>query len=81
MRSVSDLEDQAAALPRAAGTHDRAEGPRDAALPPDHLADVLLRHVEAEDEGVVPLLLLDANGVGIVHEPLGEVQEQLSQDS
>ena len=81
MRSVSDLEDQPAPLPRPAGTHDRAERPRDPALPSDHLADVVLRHVEPKNDRVVPLLLLHAHSVGIVHQPLREVLEQLSQDS
>lgn len=79
--SVSDLEDQPAPLPGSTGPHDRAERPRDPALASDHLADVLLRDVQAEHDGVVPQLLLDADGVGVVDQPLGQVCEELSQDS
>lgn len=79
--SVSDLEDQPAALPRSTGPHDRAERPSDPPLASDHLADVLLRDVQAEHDGVVPQLLLDADGVGVVHQPLSQVCEELSQDS
>lgn len=80
MRSlIGDLENQAAPLPRAAGAHERAQRPRDPTLTPDHLADVLLGHVKAEDDGVVALLLLDPDCVRIVDEPAREVDEELRQ--
>jgi hypothetical protein len=81
MRSVSDLEDQPAPLAGAAGADDRAERPSDAALAADHLAHVVLRDVQAEDDGIFALLLLHADGVGIVYELPSQVREQVSQDS
>ena len=79
--SVSDLEDEPAAVARSAGPDDRPKSARDPPLAPDHLADVLLRDMEAEHNGVVGLLLLDPDGVGVVDELPGEVREQLSQGS
>jgi hypothetical protein len=79
-RSVSDLEDQPAPLAGAARAHDRAECPSDAALAADHLADVVLRDVQAEDDGIFTLLLLHADGIGIVYELPSQVREQVSQD-
>ena len=80
-RSVSDLEDQPAPLAGAAGAHDRAERASYAALTADHLADVVLGDVQAEDDGIFALLLLYADGIRIVHELPGQVREKVSQDS
>ena len=79
--SVSDLENQPAPLPRAAGAHDRTKRPRNPALAPDHLADVFLRYMEAEDDRVVTHFLLDADGVGVVDELPRQIGEQVSQGS
>jgi hypothetical protein len=37
--------------------------------------------VQAEHDGVLTLLLLDADGVGVVDQPLSQIREELSQDS
>src|SRR5438874_1751229 len=74
---VHDLEDDALALPPRRRANDLAQRARDPALPPDHLADVVLRDVEPQHDDVVAFLTLDANGVGLVHEPAREVLEQI----
>lgn len=79
--SVSDLEDHPAPLAGSAGPHDGTESARDPSLAADHLADVLLRNVQAKYDGVVSLLFLDADGVGVVDQPLGQVRQELSQGS
>jgi hypothetical protein len=43
--------------------------PRDPALPSDHLADVLLSDEQPQDDDVVALLALDADGFRVVDEP------------
>ena len=48
-------------------------------LPPDHLADVVGRDVEPEDDRVVTLLRLDAHGVRLVDEPPRDPLEELGQ--
>ena len=68
-RSVGDLEHQAAIAPGAGRPDDRPESARDAALPADHLADVVGRDAEAEDDDVSLVDALDPNGVGLVDEP------------
>jgi hypothetical protein len=73
--SVSDLEHEAPSLASAAGADDRAKRPRDPALAADHLADVVLRDMEPEDERILALHLLDPNGVRVVHELSSEVLE------
>jgi hypothetical protein len=79
--SVSDLVNQPAPLPRAARPDDRAKRPRDPPLAADHLADIVLGHVQAEHERVVTLLLLDANRLRVVDEALRQVGQQLSPGS
>jgi hypothetical protein len=71
--SVSDLEHEPPPLAGAAGANHGAQGPRDAALAADHLADVVLGDMEPEDGLVLPLLLLDPDRVGIVDELPGQV--------
>lgn len=78
---VSDLEHESPALACASGSNHCAQRPRDPALTADHLADVILGDVKAEDECILPLLLLDADGVRIVHELSSEVLQQISQCS
>lgn len=77
--SVSDLQDQTTALPGPAGAHDRTERSGNPALASDDLPDIVLRHMEAKDGRVLALLLLDANGIGVVDEPAGQIGQQLSQ--
>ena len=79
--SVSDLEHEPPALARGPGANHGAQSPREPALAADHLADVFFGDVEAQDHRVLPLLLLDPDGVRIVHELSREVLEQLSQCS
>jgi hypothetical protein len=79
--SVSDLENQPPLLASAAGSYDSPQRTRQPALPTDHLADVVLGDVEVEDDDVVPFLLFDPHGIGLVDQPPGEILEQLSQCS
>ena len=76
---IGDLEHQTAPLPRAAGADERTKRTRDPPLASDHLADVLLGHMEPEDDRVVALLLLDADCVRVVDQPPREVDEELRQ--
>src|SRR5207237_6792183 len=75
--SVYDLEHDPPTFLRAARADERAQRPGDPALPADHLADVVRRDVEPQDERVVFLELLDTHRVGLVDEPPGQVVEQL----
>src|SRR6478736_4885838 len=77
--SVGNLEHVALVRPRPARPDDAAQGPRDPALLADHLADVVGRDMEPEDDGVLMRLRLDANGVGLVDQPTREPLEQLGQ--
>src|SRR5438093_3138351 len=79
--SVDDLDKNAIARARRAGTDDRAQRPRDPALAADHLADVVLGHVQLQDVGALALDLLDANRVRVVDEPPRQLGEQFSQGS
>ena len=75
---VGDLELEPAARLHPAGADDRAQRPDEPALAADHLADVVLGHMELEDERPVVLLdLLDAHGVGLVDEPAGKLGDEL----
>src|SRR6516164_1884162 len=74
---VGDLDEHAAPVARRARTHERAQRAGDAALAADHLADVVLGHVQHEDERAVALLLLHAHGLRIVDQLAREVREQL----
>src|SRR4051794_29760992 len=65
---IHDLELHAPALACTARTHDRAQRAGDPSLPADHLAEVVLGDVEAQDDGVVLVDTLDANLVGFVDE-------------
>lgn len=76
---ISDFQHEPPPLPRAARANDRAQRASDPALTADHLADVVFRHMEAEDERILALHLLDPDRVGIVHELACEIREQLSQ--
>ena len=76
--SVGNLEQEApvGAAPRPGRG---CAAPAPAALPTDHLADVVGRDVEAEDDRVLTLLRLDAHGVRLVDEPTRDPLEELSQ--
>ncbi len=64
---------------RPARAYDRAEGTGDAALAPDHLADVGLGHPKLEHRRAVSLRARDRHLVGIVDEALGQVGDELLQ--
>ena len=72
-----DLE--ADRLARAGGRHleQRPQRLGDAAVAPDDLAHVGLGHVQLDDRPVLAVDDLDRDGVGIVHEGLGDVLDQL----
>ena len=74
---VDDLEQDAAMRVGAAGADDGAQGPGDAALAADHLADVVLGDGEQQDDRALTLLFLDRDGVRLVHQLPGKVGEQL----
>src|SRR6186713_3037441 len=76
---VDDLELDALVLVCAARAHDRAERTGDAALAPDHLADVGLGHSELEHGGAVALDTCDRYLVGVVDEALGQIRDQVFQ--
>ena len=63
---------------RAARPDDRAESTRDAALPADHLADLVARNAKLEDDRALSLGLHDRHGVGLVDELPGQIGEELS---
>src|SRR5688500_19996036 len=75
--SVDDLEHQAAVAAGAGRPDDRPERARDTTLSPDHLADVVGRDAEAEDDDVPLVDALDPDGVGVVDEPPRDPGEQL----
>src|SRR5207247_2573666 len=79
--SVDDLDKDAVARARRARADDCAQGARNAALPSDHLADVVLRYVQLQHVRTVALDLLDVDRVGIVDEPPRQLGEQFSQSS
>jgi hypothetical protein len=53
-------------LTHAAGTDDCAQCAGDTSLLADHLAEIVLRNVEAKDDSIGLVDALDANGVGLV---------------
>ena len=61
----------------AACANERPQGPGDAPLAADHLADVLVGDVQPEDDGTVALGALDPYLVG----PVDEVPRQLGEHS
>jgi hypothetical protein len=67
-RLVDDFELHTPPLTRATRAHNGAQRARDASLPADHLAEILLRNVEAEDERVFFVHLLDTDCVWLVDE-------------
>src|SRR5690349_5282297 len=79
--SVDDLELHAPLLACAARADDRAQGARDPALPPDHLAKVVFGDVQTQHERVLVVDFLDPNRVGVVDELLREVLEQVGHDA
>ncbi len=79
--SVSDLENDPAPLPGAAGPNDRTQRACESSLAADHFADVVFCDVEAQDDGVLSLFLLDPDGVWIVDQLARQVRDQISQCS
>lgn len=75
--SVDNLENVALVPTGASCPNDAAKGPREAALPADHLADVVGRDMKMEDDGVLTLLRLDPHGVRLVDEPARQPLEEL----
>ena len=67
---VDDLEQDALVLVRAARADDRPERADDAALPADHLADVLLGHAQLEHDRAVALGARDRTSSGLSTRPL-----------
>ena len=74
--SVGNLEHVALVRPCPAGADDAPERAGDPPLLADHLPDVVRRDVEVEDDRVLTLLGLDANGVGLVDEPLARATRE-----
>jgi len=74
---VDYLELDAPPVARPPRAHDRSQRARDPALPSDHLAEIFLRDVESQDDGVVLLDALDAHGVRLVDELTCQVLEEL----
>src|SRR5439155_20737753 len=65
------------ALRRADRATDRPPRARHPALAADHLAELVLRDVQAQNDGVLLVDALDAHRVRLVDEPAREVLEQL----
>src|SRR3990170_5465141 len=76
--SVGNLEQVALFGPGPCRADDAPEGSSDAALPADDLAHVVGRDVEMEDDCVLALLRLDANGARLGDEPARDPFEKLS---
>src|SRR5690242_4751462 len=74
---VDDLELHATPLACTTRAHDRAQRAGDAPLPPDHLAEIVLGDVQAQDDDVLLLDALDAHLVRRVDEPARQELEQL----
>src|SRR4051794_11816846 len=73
-----DLEQRAAAPARGRGADDRAQRTGDAALAADHLAHVVLGHVELDHQVAVAVDLLDPDRVRLVDQATGQVLDELS---
>jgi len=65
------------ALAHAAGAHDRPQRAGDATLAADHLAEVVLCDMQAQDDGVVFVDSLNAYRIGLVDELLRQILEEL----
>src|SRR5205823_11273464 len=72
-----DLEHHALLATRGGRADDRAQRACDPPLAADHLADVVLGHVQLQDNGPFALDLLDADLVGLVDEPPRQVLDDL----
>src|SRR5690606_14951486 len=77
-RSVlDDLEDVALLLLAARGRHDGADRGGVGSSLPDHLAEILLRHRQLEDVGLLADHFLDLDLLGLVHESLHDRLDEL----
>ena len=74
---VCDLEQEAPVAPGACRADDGAQRSRDTSLPADHLADVVGRDAQPEDDDVALVDALDPHGVGLVDEPARDPGEEL----
>jgi len=73
---IGDLDEHAPPVAGGARANERAQSAGNPALAADHLADVVRRHVQHEDESIVALLGVHAHRVGVVDELAREVREQ-----
>src|SRR4051812_21697757 len=74
---VDDVDRGFDALRRARRPHDRADGLGHPTPPADDLAHVVGRHVQREHDAAAALAHVDADGLGLVDDGLGEVLEDL----
>ena len=64
-------------LPHAARADDRAQRARNPSLPADHLAQIVLRDMQAKHDRVCFIDSLDAYGIRLVDELACQILEQL----
>src|ERR1051325_7719444 len=76
-RSVQDVEGVPPARLLAGGGEESADGPRRAALAPDHFAEVGRGHFARADRGLLPLHGVHFHRIRIVDERLGHELDQV----
>ena len=76
---IGDFQHEPPPLPGAARPNHGAERASDPALASDHLPDIVLGDMQAEDERILALHFLDPDRVRVVNELSREIREQLSQ--
>src|SRR5438874_13285499 len=74
--ALDDVEVDSGAFARGGGFDEGAEAADDSALAADDFADVFFVDFELVDGGVAILDLVDFDGVGVVHERLGDVLDE-----
>jgi hypothetical protein len=75
--SFCDLEKNALAALGTARPNDRAERASDPTVTADHLAKVVVRHVQAEDDRITAVDSLDGHRIGRIDEVPGDVGDEL----
>jgi hypothetical protein len=75
---IGDFQHEPPALPSAACANHRAKRPGNPALASDHLPDIFLGDMQAQNERILALDLFDPDGVRVVYELPGEIREQFS---